>query len=481
PGAFLFNLTEGNRFSLLSGGNQGIATYHSSSYGPTFGGGHDVYFNSNMNSSSTGHSNLGYTYDCVIGSYGSSTCREALTGEYNFMIDEIEVYSVVPYTPYNFDADNDSYDICQDCDDMDASMYPGVNFIDVAGTMVQNTTCTGASDGSIDLALSKGNPPFTYIWSNGSTGEDPNGLAAGNYQVTVTEGGGCTATASFTVNDGVASCSITWTGGTSNDWNDPTNWSGGAVPTSSEDISIDGSITPQPTITGLIFKEVKDITFTNNATVTIDGGSSLTIHGDMTGAASFSGTGTMKFSPGTHDVNDATSVSGVVEVPTGATLNTNGNLTLEDGASLMDGTGTTGGGGTVNGNITVKRHAATSAQAFNLFGTPADNVSVSVLGSTVYWFNETNNDATDFRNDWAAASGTMTRGLGYTAAGAGTVTFYGDPFEGTYQIPVTNTPSANSGEDGWNCLSNPYPSSLNAIAFLNANPLIANENIYLWD
>ena len=62
-----------------------------------------------------------------------------------------------------------------------------------------NASCTGASDGSINLTVSGGVPGFSYSWSNGATSEDIAALAAGIYTVTVTDSRGCQASLSDTI------------------------------------------------------------------------------------------------------------------------------------------------------------------------------------------------------------------------------------------------------------------------------------------
>lgn len=52
---------------------------------------------------------------------------------------------------------------------------------------VSHPSATGCSDGVIDLTISGGYPPFTCLWSTGSTNEDPNNLGAGIYHVKVTD------------------------------------------------------------------------------------------------------------------------------------------------------------------------------------------------------------------------------------------------------------------------------------------------------
>lgn len=58
-----------------------------------------------------------------------------------------------------------------------------------------NVSCNGGSDGSIDLTVSGGSTPYTYVWDNSAgSNEDPNGLVAATYCVTVTDANDCVIT-----------------------------------------------------------------------------------------------------------------------------------------------------------------------------------------------------------------------------------------------------------------------------------------------
>lgn len=81
-----------------------------------------------------------------------------------------------------------------------------------------NSSCAGSADGSIAAEVIGGCPPYQYLWSNGETTGSLNGLSAGYYQLTVTDAGGGTASASVTLTEPsvISTTSIqlsTYTGG----------------------------------------------------------------------------------------------------------------------------------------------------------------------------------------------------------------------------------------------------------------------------
>ena len=71
----------------------------------------------------------------------------------------------------------------------------------VLSGVVTNVKCFGGATGSINLTVSGGTGPYTYNWSNAFLGQDPVGLIAGTYDVTVSDSFLCTNTASFTVTE----------------------------------------------------------------------------------------------------------------------------------------------------------------------------------------------------------------------------------------------------------------------------------------
>ncbi len=117
-------------------------------------------------------------------------------------------------TPYNYVWNNGQ--TTQDLANVSGGTYTVVIY-DANGCSITNSTvvtepapitisvaktdvlCNGAVTGAIDITVNGGTPVITYAWSNGAVTEDLTALAAGTYSVTITDGNGCTASASVVI------------------------------------------------------------------------------------------------------------------------------------------------------------------------------------------------------------------------------------------------------------------------------------------
>lgn len=70
--------------------------------------------------------------------------------------------------------------------------------LNINAGLITDEIC-GNNNGSIQISISGGTAPFSYLWSNGSTDEDISGLTSGIYTVNVTDVNGCTESRSLTV------------------------------------------------------------------------------------------------------------------------------------------------------------------------------------------------------------------------------------------------------------------------------------------
>ena len=87
------------------------------------------------------------------------------------------------------------------CSDTFLVVVPSsTNYIQLSSAVTQ-PSCSGLSDGAIDLTVQVANPPATFNWSSGQSTEDLTGLAAGTYSVTVAEQSGCSLSRIFVLAD----------------------------------------------------------------------------------------------------------------------------------------------------------------------------------------------------------------------------------------------------------------------------------------
>ncbi len=63
----------------------------------------------------------------------------------------------------------------------------------VISGLSQNVNCYGGNNGSLDVSVSGGVQPYSYLWNNGQQTQVINTLVAGSYALVVTDNNGCTA------------------------------------------------------------------------------------------------------------------------------------------------------------------------------------------------------------------------------------------------------------------------------------------------
>jgi hypothetical protein len=87
-------------------------------------------------------------------------------------------------------------------------------------TNVTHVACFGGSTGEIDVTVTGGTLPYTFLWSDLGNGED---LSAGPYTVTITDANACVTTATATISEPpVLAVSVTGTNATSSSATDGT-------------------------------------------------------------------------------------------------------------------------------------------------------------------------------------------------------------------------------------------------------------------
>lgn len=124
-------------------------------------------------------------------------------------------------TPYGFSWNNGAS--TEDINNLSAGLYV-VTITDANGCTITNTltldeptpitteitnsdyngnniSCNGTTDGTVELEVTGGTQPYTYLWSNGGANQDITGLGPGAYTVTVTDANGCVTTQSTSLTE----------------------------------------------------------------------------------------------------------------------------------------------------------------------------------------------------------------------------------------------------------------------------------------
>ena len=246
---------------------------------------------------------------------------------------------------------------CTDVANVNITVSPAIT----ANFNISDVNCNGGNDGAITTTPTNGSAPYTYNWDIPSTNQNPTGLTAGTYNLTITDNNGCTGSLNATVNEPATPITITSTPTTnascgSNNGTITINVSGGTVATNYQ-YSIQGVGTQTTNVfTGLASGNY-------NISVQDDNGCSASVNGVA--------------------VNQATMMSITNVTVVDATCNTNnGSITvdIQNGTAPYTYTLNTGATNTVN---------ATS-NTFNNLGQGTYSVSVTDANNCVVSQNNIN-------------------------------------------------------------------------------------------
>lgn len=316
--------------------------------------------------------------------------------------------------------------------------------------------------------------------------------------------------------EGCFAPNVVWSGGVSNDWSNPLNWTPNVVPSGCATDVVIPDAPNDPVISAPI--NVGDVTINANAQLTIN--STLNICGDWIGGtgtnALVNGSGKLVFNGSTQQliggktlinkvlINNASGVqlqnasatleiAEALELKSGNLAAGTGNIVLKSDASntaYLDNF-STGYTGTYSGSITVERYISNTNDGYRNISSPvvatvaqlADDMPIFGQNNVNCWYsynpypnvqiytesanNNLSTPSGNYYTGWISKTG-LTNPMG-TMQGFSLRTYHGAPFvidikgtpnNGAQSRSITHTVSATSADDGWNFVGNPYTSPI---------------------
>lgn len=205
--------------------------------------------------------------------------------------------------------------------------------------------------------------------------------------------------------------------------------------------------------------------------------------------------------PGNYSLNNQTfdelNISNTpCEITSGNTevdgkITNNGTITINDGAALIQIAEDDSNSGT--GNYVVSQTVNNAHQyRFNYWSSPVKTTNMQTVFAAsnpnhFYYYDPTKDINKDYSWENQSGSANMTPGVGYiTTADIGannatiTYSFSGKVNNGTVSADVSHFGTVNDGDNDWNLLGNPYPSTIDFDLFSDDNDHM-NTTVYIWD